>query len=451
MTLDPARVAEAIDGAHLERARWYAGKGRAIGRTRLVDALAVPSLRDGFLLLVEIQYADGDADTYAMPAWVSGAGRIWEPTPGEGFWIALVEAVQAGGVLQGIHGRFELRPSAALAELSRGVHGERALGVDQSNTTVVLGERLALKLYRRLEPGLHPEIELGEVLTERIGFPHVPRHAGSITYAAAGQPMAIAILQEFIPDAEDGWEGIIGRLGRSITAPPGTVDLERTTDEVAEAARVCARLHVALARELGTRRATPDDQARWRRDAERQLDRALSLVEGEAGEELRALAPRIRDGFAAFEHVDPPLLARTHGDLHYAQLLRGRGGTYVVDFEGEPTRTIDERRRLSSTLRDVACMVRSLDHIARTAELRAHSVRGSGLDVDAWIARATARFCEVYAAELQTADCGLAFDPALLRAFELEKETYEFIYASQFLPSWLYAPRLGMRWLFRAG
>ena len=103
-------------------------------------------------------------------------------------------------------------------------------------------------------------------------------------------------------------------------------------------------------------------------------------------------------------------------------------------------------------MRDLACLVRSLDHVARMAELRAAGIATPAFDVgQAWIERAQERCIDAYAAALAASDTGLGYDPALLRAFELEKETYEFIYAARFLPSWLYAPRLGMRWLFRHG
>ncbi len=253
-----------------------------------------------------------------------------------------------------------------------------------------------------------------------------------------------------MPDSIDPWEGMASQLGRLI-AGSQKADLEAATDDVAEIGRIAGELHVALAREMGTQRATAEDLHRWRTAADRQLDVALVTVEGEAGEELKALEPRIRAGLAAFEHVEPPLLSRTHGDLHWGQFLRSPSGVHVVDFEGEPTRSMDDRRRPASAMRDLACLVRSLDHVARMAELRASGMETPAFDVDTWIERAQERCIEAYAAALEASDTGLEFDPALLRAFELEKETYEFIYAARFLPSWLYAPRLGMRWLFRHG
>jgi maltokinase len=444
--IDLTHALRDFDTARLERARWFAGKGRGIAALHVVDAMPVPGLNEAYLLIVDVSYADEQpGDRYALAAYLSAAGHVWEPEAGEGFWTAIAEALRDGATVRGIDGTFEMRPARSLG--GEPLSGERILGVDQSNTSIILGERHVLKLYRRLEPGEHPEVELGLALTA-AGFPHIPEVCGSIHHIdAAGRDTALAIVQRFVADAEDPWEGLTGRLVRRI-AGHDAPDLEASTDEVAEIGAIAAALHVTLARELGSRPGTADDARRWRTAAERQLDEALTIVDGEAGAELAAFAPRIRAGLAAFDSAAAPLLARTHGDLHWGQFLRSPAGVHVVDFEGEPTRSIAERRRPTSPLRDLACLVRSLDHVARTAELRSHGVKPA-MDVDAWIARAEQRCTRAYAAGL--GDSGIILDRDLLRAFELEKETYEFVYAARFLPSWLYAPRLGMRWLHRHG
>lgn len=448
--IDVARALDGLDLARLERARWFAGKGRGIYAVHLVDALPIPGLPDAYLLLVDVSYRDeGPGERYLLPAYVSKAGHVWEPRTGEGFWEALMAALRSGGELPGVHGLFQLRPTALLTA-EPAMAGERALGVDQSNTSVILGERVVLKAYRLLATGEHPEVELGAAL-ERAGFPHVPAFAGSLHHIDPdGRETALAIVQRFVPESIDPWESMAARLGRLI-AGLETADIEAATDDVAEIGQIAGELHVALARELGTQRATAADLHRWRAAADRQLDVALATVDGDAGEELKALEPRIRAGLAAFEHVEPPVLARTHGDLHWGQFLRSPSGVHVVDFEGEPTRSMDDRRRFASPMRDLACLVRSLDHVARMSELRAAGVAEPALDVDTWIERAQERCIAAYTEAIEGSDTGLAYDPALLRAFELEKETYEFLYAARFLPSWLYAPRLGMRWLFRHG
>ena len=449
---DVARALDGLDLARIERARWFAGKGRGIAALHLADALPIPDLPDAYLLLVDVSYRDeGPGERYLLPAYVSRAGHVWEPRTGEGFWEALMAAVRAGGELPGIHGLFELRPTPLLTQ-EPAMAGERALGVDQSNTSVILGERVVLKAYRLLATGEHPEVELGRAL-EHAGYPHVPAFAGSLHHLDAdGRETALAIVQRFVPDSIDPWEGMASQLGRLI-AGSEAVDLEAATDDVAEIGRIAGELHVgARAGSWARSGRRPTICTAGARPPTGSSTLALVTVEGEAGEELKALEPRIRAGLAAFEHVEPPLLSRTHGDLHWGQFLRSPSGVHVVDFEGEPTRSMDDRRRPASPMRDLACLVRSLDHVARMAELRAGrhgEPRARRRRVDR--ARPGALHRRLRARRSRRPTPASTFDPALLRAFELEKETYEFLYAARFLPSWLYAPRLGMRWLFRHG
>ncbi|MGH2477011.1 MAG: alpha-amylase, partial [Candidatus Limnocylindrales bacterium] len=151
-----------------------------------------------------------------------------------------------------------------------------------------------------------------------------------------------------------------------------------------------------------------------------------------------------------------PEVIRAHGDYHLGQVLVAPDGFRIIDFEGEPLSTPDERRAHRSALRDVASMLRSLDHVARSAERRAVARNGgpldrSGLDLAAWIRRARDRFLEAYAGGLIEARVRIDLDPDLLRAFEVDKELYEFGYAATYLPTWLYAPTEGMRALFEDG
>jgi len=147
------------------------------------------------------------------------------------------------------------------------------------------------------------------------------------------------------------------------------------------------------------------------------------------------------------------VLTRVHGDYHLGQVLIADDGYRIVDFEGEPLRPLEERRAHGSPLRDAASMLRSLDHVGRSAGRRAIARHGGplsspGLDLEAWLRRAHERFLETYRIGLREASSPIVVDPSLVRAFEIEKETYEFIYASTYLPDWLYAPTEGMRSLF---
>jgi maltose alpha-D-glucosyltransferase/alpha-amylase len=338
---------------------------------------------------------------------------------------------------------------------------ERSLGADQSNTSVVIGERVLLKAYRRLEAGLNPELELVAFLTEVARFPAVAPLAGyAEVVSTASGAATVAIAQAFIPEGADAYETIAESLVGWLLAP-GQVSVEFATEVAAELGALTAGMHAALADDRGLPEFTPREATRaelrtWARNAQRQLVRAVDVTPGRAGRLLRDSASAIAAELTVFEALaTSPLLTRIHGDYHLGQVLIAADGYRVVDFEGEPLRPLDERREHGSPLRDVASMLRSLDHVGRSAGRRAMARNGGtlkalGLDLEAWLRQARVRFVDAYRQGLREAAAPIALDPALLRAFEIEKETYEFIYASTYLPSWLWAPSEGMAGLLEA-
>jgi maltokinase len=205
--------------------------------------------------------------------------------------------------------------------------------------------------------------------------------------------------------------------------------------------------------ELAPRAATRDEVRAWGHEARRRLDAAVSAVSGDLATELRAAAPAIAARFTVFDALpSTPLVMRIHADLHLGQLILAPDGYRIVDFEGEPMRSMAERSRPDSPLRDVASMLRSVDHVGRSARRRAEARNGGrvespGLEMDAWFDRARERFLDGYRAELRERGAPIAVDEDLLLAFEFAKEAYEFVYAARYLPDWLWAPRGGMRWL----
>jgi maltose alpha-D-glucosyltransferase/alpha-amylase len=355
------------------------------------------------------------------------------------------------------------RPAAALAGLLDGSGAvadlpERPLGADQSNTSVVVGERVLVKAFRRLEAGLNPELELVAFLGEEAGFPAVPPLGGFAEMVSATAGTAtVAITQAFVADGADAYESVAETLVGWLLAP-GEVSVEFATEVASELGSLTAGLHAALAdprgiAEFEPRPATRDEVRAWARTAQRQLVRAADVASGDAGRFLHDAAPAIAAELTVFDALSAiPLLTRVHGDYHLGQVLMAGDGYRVIDFEGEPLRPLEERRAHGSPLRDVASMLRSLDHVGRSAGRRAASrnagpLDSPGLDLEAWLRRARERFVEAYAAGLRSAGSPIEVDPALIRAFEFEKETYEFIYASTYLPSWLWAPTEGMRGL----
>ena len=384
-------------------ARWYGGKGAAIASIEEDDRL---ELADGVALhVLSVRAHDRPDERYL---YLTGEQRLAAP---------LLQAM-AGAETRG---SWSFQPGQVLAGLLPPDRSQRPIGFDQSNTTLVVGERLALKLYRRLEPGPHPDIEIGRYLTERASVAFVPAYAGCLRWG----DHAVAMLQAYLSDAEDGW----GWGSRAV--------LDGAVTDIARLGSNTATLHHALAG-LEQRQATSHELRGWRDSADRQLARALTLVDGDTARELGGYAERLRGEFAALEPSPPPQLTRVHGDYHIGQILRSADGLRVVDFEGEPTKSLAERNALGTPLRDVAAMLRSFDHLARHVDRDLRP--GRPQLIEAWIGDAREAFLDAYGPH----------DPALLRALEVEKETYEFIYAATFLPEWTYAAVGGMRWLMAA-
>ena len=344
------------------------------------------------------------------------------------------------------------------------VHGvgefeERPLGADQSNTSVVLGERILLKAFRRLQPGLNPELELTAYLSEDAGFAAIPPLAGFAEMVSIRHGTeTVALAQSFIADGSDAFEWLAEALTAWILGPPDDL-LDAATDIAADLGTLTADLHVALTAAHGIPDLEPRDATRaevraWERSARAGLARAVDLVSGEAASVLDELAPGIVAAFEAFEaSVTVPLVTRIHADYHLGQILVAPDGYRIVDFEGDPLRSIEERRTLDSPLRDVASMLRSFDHVGRSAVRRAETRNGGpvpspGLDLAAWLQRSRERFLAAYRMGLRAAGAPIVVDPVLLRAFEIDKECREFIYAATYLPSWIWAPTEGMRGLF---
>ena len=409
---------EALSGA-----RWFAGKGREISRTAEADSVPLPGGAER-LVLLDVEYSGGQAERYLV---ADAGGR--EPKVGAGFWARLIAAL-ARGPLQGERGRLELRPARGLPAVGPAAQ-EGLPSTDQSNTLVSLGGQVLLKAYRRLEAGTHPEIELCSRLA--AGAAPVPAFHGSVHHRGPdGSDTAIALLQELVPGCEAGWDGPIVRAADLLARPgdPGATDAE-----YAAAGRAAAELHAALAAAFETSAVPPGDWAARRAAAERRLAEAAALDAEAAG-----LAGPVREGLALLEVHGAGAISRVHGDLHYAQYLRAPGRLLIIDFEGDPTLPLAARRAPDTPLHDLACLLRSIDHIGSAA------ARRTGADPAGWIRTARAAALGAYAVE-----AGARPDPELLWALELAKACQELVYAHRVVPEWAYAPRQGLRRLIAEG
>jgi len=464
--------------------RWFGGKSRTVIAVAPVDHAAVPGTR-GVLAIFRIEFTDPPAASYCIP--LLAAARPGREPPGDAlddpaFCAALVDHMRAGSALGGRAGTFRFRATAGLGEMLPETPAIAArIKGEQSNTSVVFGERAVLKIYRRLEPGPNPELEITEFLTRETPLRVAPRLGGAIEYEhAGGEATTLATLHAFVPNRGDAWSAFAARLGEYFAAAVtgregGGVDPDRARS-LAEADAAEARalgaltgtLHMALAgataAALAPERIAAVDVARWQEAFAVGLGGSLAALGGgldalptdsrELARRVLEAAPALRDAGRALEALvaEPVDKIRVHGDYHLGQVLCTADGFVVVDFEGEPVRPLAERRARACALKDVAGMLRSFTYAARAAALRAAEVANDagladrlGPAARAWEARAREAFVGGYLAE--TAARGARFLPGaegardrLLRAFELDKAAYEVGYEIAHRPGWVRIP-----------
>jgi maltokinase len=429
--------------------RWFGGKGREWSEVT----------EQGFFLdqgdpalsvhRVRITYTDGQTDTYLVPL-------SWRDTPAEELSSAFIGAVPGDGgsnyaydamrdrdatvpwlthmVAASTVGPMHFHP-AGVAYIPEGVPGD-IVSTEQSNTSLVFGEGAILKLFRRLEPGLNPDVEIHDALRSTEN-PHIAPLLGhvEIDNGPDEEPSTVAMLQTFVPNASDGWRLATSSV-RDLYAEADLHADEVGGDFAGESERLgeaTASVHQDLARVLPTEEA---DRAWYAAVAEQmnaRLDAAIAVVDelGDHAEGLRAL-------YAAVADTDEPVVRqRVHGDLHLGQVLRTTNGWIVLDFEGEPARPLADRRLLDTPLRDVAGMLRSFDYAARHMLVEQAGDPQRTYRAQEWAERNRAAFIAGYSAA-----AGTVLDPRspLVRAFEADKAVYECVYEARNRPHWLMIP-----------
>ncbi|MCF6390694.1 phosphotransferase [Mycobacterium sp. MBM] len=392
--------------------RWYSGRGREIAQARpeVVEAFA-PDLD---LVLLQVAYTDGPAEDYqVLVRWGSGpeSALIGHDGGRPGF-DAMADPEAAGALLSALAAGEQIGPVRFLrepgADLGPGTP-VRVLGGEQSNTSVVFGDRTIFKVFRRVTPGINPDIELTRALA---GNPYVTALYGSYEIDWGKGQYMLGMASAFAPDSVDGWQLAITGAG---------------DDFVQESARLgeaVGSVHHALAEALGSRPGVFPTQTMTDR-----LHAVASRVPG-----LRDHVPAIEQIYRAV--ADQPCTEhRIHGDLHLGQVLHTPHGWLVIDFEGEPGQPLQERRRPDSPLRDIAGMLRSFDYAAHQRRLN------TGGDDDGtarrWADANGAAFCAGYASAADS-DPRTAVD--VLRGYELDKAVYEAGYEARYRPDWLPIP-----------
>jgi maltokinase len=465
--ISPTTLAPSL-ADYLPRQRWFGAKDRTIELVRIRSTEVLAGEGSWPVLLrvdAEVSLAGTDDARYQVFLGLRPTGVDCEFLSGhEGAVLGEFDTAQGQALVYDalLDGELAL---ALLRVIAPEYTAERVrpLGAEQSNTSLVYDDAMILKVFRRLTEGHNPEVEVIETLA-KVGFTSVPEPLAS--WRKDG--MDLAFLQRFLTGATDGWhialtslrelfaEYTIGAapppgdaLGAGVAAPLEATDpAEARGDFAAEAERigeVTAEMHQALARGFGTDKAAGAD---WADQMEEQLERVLgaragagSSGDGALLEGARRIISRLRD------IPDPGPAIRVHGDYHLAQGLRTDAGWFVLDFEGEPARPLEERTRPSSPLKDVAGMLRSFSYASAVAlSYQEDDLSRLGR---AWETRNRECFMAGYLRKAQyDPDSGqepiLPIDPAVrsavLAAFELDKALYEVAYERANRPDWAHIP-----------
>jgi len=414
---------------HLVQQRWFGSKAREVAHS---DVLEEIPLGDGVTAtFVEAVFGPGTHETYQL---IRAGGEHGDALPDHAGLLLDLMARNADVTHEESVLRFR-----ALEDLGSALtHPARPVGAEQSNSSVVFGEELILKVFRRVEPGINPDLEIARFLTER-GFAHVPGLAGWYEVEGRNLDATLGMLQHYVAGARDGWELALEDLER---------DPEGFLSRAGRLGEVIGELHTVLGSDPGDPAFAAEEPSGesiglLTATIDEEIERVFLELSGR--EEAAAIAGRgeeVRDLLRMLTQINlGGRVIRHHGDLHLGQTLYADGDWMVLDFEGEPARPLAARRELDSPMRDVAGMLRSFAYAASAAALQ----RGAQVPAD-WEDRARGAFLDGY---LRTADASLlppgqAAVEQLLAIFELEKAIYELRYELNNRPDWVRIPVAGI-------
>jgi maltose alpha-D-glucosyltransferase/alpha-amylase len=493
---------------YLVRQRWYRSKARPLSGLDVLDLAAADHLIPPpvVLALLRCTYEDATDEVYVLPLHLTvqnGSSHpqaeilvfrhadhtiaVGDATQDGAASLMLAEGIRLRQKWPGISGQVCFAPTpVGESLLASPLSHAHPVGTEQSNTSVTFDRRLLLKLFRKLESGLHPDFEIMEFLASRtpVAFPNVPKLAGHIRYEGKRLSAVVGLLEEFVPNTGDGWSYTLEHLRGLLTAAgKGRDDLsvaeveQLVSEESAEflaamghLGDITARLHLALASEMQTEAFRPEpirqaDVTTWLRSMEERIKTIFGLLlaradlrpSGLSDQSItvlqRACHDRVQD---VLRLGDGSLMKiRQHGDYHLGQILKidrrvGREsvGFMVLDFEGEPARSLQERRAKQCALKDLAGMLRSFNYAAEAvaqeqSAVSASRTRGMRLVLQTWEQMAGRIFLEHYrgtvGSEARILPRKDLLD-AVLQAFQIDKAVYELGYEINNRPAWAGIP-----------
>lgn len=468
--------------------RWYRAKAKNILQLHVADVIEMGS--ETWLLVVHIQYQDGESAHYLLPVAKSGNGPVilgglHDALQNPEFRESLLDAVACKRTFTGEKGQFGATRTGAFAgECGKPEQLNSSVSrAEQSNSSIIFGTKYILKLFRKVEPGVNPDVEVGVFLTEH-GFANTPAVLGTLEYLPqTGEPMQAGILMQFVLNQGDAWKYTLDSLEPFFKSVKGTppqlasrhpVDL--TVDKVASEAvgsyidsarllgRRTAEMHRALAATAGGPDFVPEEFSpaaaeRLNDELSNQADITFDLVKdkqrmlpGEAAQDaakLLDLEHEIRQRLTSLQNA--PIKAariRHHGDYHLGQVLWTGSDFMIIDFEGEPARPLPDRRRKTFAMRDVAGMVRSFSYAGYAAIPKGHE---DNQELEAWAdywgAVVSAEYLKAYLATAKDADFigdDQSEQKMLFDAFLLQKALYEVAYELNNRPDWVRIPLRGI-------
>jgi trehalose synthase-fused probable maltokinase len=435
---DSSQLAPGIDIDELrewiQQQRWYASKSRSVAGIEVVERVALREQPDPLLLaLVQTRFATGTHELYQLLLGADTFDALADPRQA----LELLRRLDSCDEIDAAEGRFTFHHIDAVYAPGPDATA-RAMGVEQSNTSVVFDERLALKVFRKLEPGVNPELEMLRFLTARR-FEHIAPLHGWYEYDGQALATTLGVAQEFLPQAIGGWELALDQIA---SQPDSFLTKLESLGEVS------AQMHTVLASDASDPAFAPEEPSQEAlslltatidEDIERIFvrlpdDPRLEPIRGRGQDVRERLAARAQAGVGG-------RVIRTHGDYHLGQTLYTPQGWVIIDFEGEPARPLPERRQKRSPLRDVASMLRSFAYVTSAVEIMRGEQAPAGFEQ-----RAREGFLEHYLHEVDATllPAGDAQIANLLSIYELEKAIYELRYELDHRPDWISIPVAGI-------
>jgi maltose alpha-D-glucosyltransferase/alpha-amylase len=483
--------------AYLARCRWFADKGAAQIGAHVKVAIPIESHGKSVELAVLAATGTRAAADYVMPLVVRWSrfdrerenpnavaavrqgpreGTLFDVAAQEEWISILLDKVSAGDTVEAEGYRIEFRPGERSSREGCAFEGPvRAVNTEQSNSTALVAEKLVVKLFRRVAPGINPEIEIGRFLTDVAGFTNSPALLGTVELVEGGERSSLAVVHEFIGNQGEAWTVTSAFLERFVeeqrllaTDDAQSSELGAYQRLIAQIGLRLAQMQAALASRADIADFRPDpitekDLTRWIADiaarGARVRDR-LGAQRATLAEQDRAMAEHFVDAARDLEatlrrlvprHLDARKI-RTHGDFHLGQVLIAKDDVFIIDFEGEPDRTIADRRAKAPAARDVAGLMRSIDYSTTAALERApkstpeeHDKIARALAV--WRDVSAATFVRAYREGLTDARLwpqDVEESDRLLDLFLIEKALYEIEYELSHRPQWLRVPLAGI-------